>query len=237
MNKKYYAISLMLVITMSTFVIYSSDLEVEASGGGGSVDFDYDFIHIVAENLSDIVKNIKTETYPGYELAKGRAFGSEGEEYAGNLIEDWMLDEDFCNLEYFIEESIEDVGYPLKSIYYPLNSKLTIISRNMTIHGKEEEDPIVLGESDFYISPQWSRSIIHMLPFNKTKLTHHFEYTGLKVIRYPYNTSDFSSVANVELSVIVLENTRVIISIIIKILINFPLKYFILYLPYYSKLF
>ena len=42
MNKKYYAILLTLVITMSTYAIYSSDLEVKEFRGGGSVDFDYD---------------------------------------------------------------------------------------------------------------------------------------------------------------------------------------------------
>jgi len=60
MNKKIVAIFMTLVITMSAFVIYSSDLEVEASGGGGSVDFDYDLIHYFADKLSDIVTDAKT---------------------------------------------------------------------------------------------------------------------------------------------------------------------------------
>jgi len=104
------------------------------SWGDGIFDLDYDFIYNKTENLSNIIFQ---EIWPT-DLEKGRAFGTEGEIYAGDKLKDWFKDEIGIHTA---KERV--IAYPGEGI----DDKMEINALGLTINnGNEQEiDEVFIG--------------------------------------------------------------------------------------------
>jgi peptidase M28-like protein/PKD domain-containing protein len=182
MNKKLFALFVMLAMVIGSFVIAPSDLEVEAFhnevyeatryGEDISLDLDYGFIHYVTETLSDIIK-----TNP-----KGRDFGTPGEEEAADFILTWMNNN--CSLGNAQFDKIENRWYPGKVLLYGnqnLTDKLEVISKSLTVHDHKNNTSMSF---DCFITPRRTSED----GINWKDGT--FSFTDLKVVKNP--DEDFS---------------------------------------------
>jgi hypothetical protein len=139
-------VSIMLLMT-AIIVIVPDDLNVEATPGGGGGDkggvgLNQSYIHMVTENLSNIVK-----TYP-----KGRTFGTDGEHYARDRIEFWMNDIGLYNVTIEQMKNITS-GFDKHAPSIELTEKLEILSLGITINEVNETSTKVI---DCYIQPKWN---------------------------------------------------------------------------------
>lgn len=127
------------------------------------------YIKTKTENLSDIIFDI----YDPGDIAKGRAFGTEGELVAYDRIKAWLED-----LDLFV--STEPI------LFYPsdtINNKLEVISKELVINDEEVE---------CYIGPRWNNSLFEV-SFNYDQLSHCFSYNNLDVKRRllgPHTTNE-----------------------------------------------
>lgn len=141
MRKKFFVLIVTLLMVCSTIMIIPNDLKVEADPGGdgggdnGSLNLDNDFMWNVTHNLSMVVHNAYTEG----EIRKARSFGSEGDHWTADYIEELMNDE--LNLEDVIKIKIENISdippeyYFYRDFYY--NYIIDAIEFNLTINGDD----------------------------------------------------------------------------------------------------
>lgn len=142
---------------------------------------DLNLVHSVAENLSNVINN--PIVYLPSELAKGRAFGSKGENYAAEqILKIRMQDIGLDNPPGLYSPYLEQIGIPY-------NSSLTALNKSMTITNISSNPPNV-SPVDCFISPRWSREGgwfigIELPRLFKDLLTYNFNYTDLKVWHEP----------------------------------------------------
>jgi hypothetical protein len=140
------------------------------------IPLDYDYIWNVTEWLSDV---INTSYLPG-ELAKGRAFGTQGEWDSADQILYWMNQ---LGLNPTMEQITDiDSLYNKKMYFDDLNDKLQINAREAKINDQSV---------DCYISPQWNNTLLH--PWgDRTELTHNnTPPPDLKIYHRPMTFFDY----------------------------------------------
>lgn len=102
MRKKISVLVVMLLICLSSFLIISTELKVEASGEGGGdsggIGLDKGFVWMITENLSHVVY----DAYDPGDIRKGRAWATKGEDYTiEHILFKYMngtAEDDWCNL-------------------------------------------------------------------------------------------------------------------------------------------
>ena len=178
---------------ITTILIIPNDsVEAESQGENEDIGLDFDYIYNVTENLSKIIFS-----YPPGDLAKGRAFGSEGEHWAANYLVDEMdnliLHDPTENQEKPYRDEIEQNKPPrIFRRENPWIPKLTSkIKRNYLELNVNDTDI-----TDFYITPAWGqkstvlRTRFFMFPFYcMHRLTNNYSYTDLDVIHKPHCSS------------------------------------------------
>lgn len=113
---------------------------------GGSV-LDYNYIFAITKELSQVIQT----AYDPSDIKKGRAFGSDGENYAA----EWIIKREMntLGLDYVGLEQIQQIDslYDVDFRDY-LNGKLEVSGRSLNISILEEP---AYSVDDFYISPKW----------------------------------------------------------------------------------
>jgi hypothetical protein len=165
--KKIGCIFICMLVCLSSIVIMSIELKVEATTGGGSgsnglVGLDYQEIYKKTKSLTDIVFNITDNG-----IYKGRAFGTEGEHAAADIIYNWMINYT-DNLT-----QITDVTITQDSISNKMNRKIEVLGYALKLSD---------GMNTIDIPNNESFPIVCRL-FNKD--TKNFSYTDVKVKRFP----------------------------------------------------
>lgn len=88
MRKKVSILFVMLLLVICIVTILPHKKIVEADTSPPVYEIDNEYIYSIAENLSDIIKD--PAIYPEGKLAKGRAFGSDGERAAADELAERM---------------------------------------------------------------------------------------------------------------------------------------------------
>jgi len=90
--KKIVSVIVCMLVCLSSILIISDELEVEASGGGGEgcdggIGLDYDYMWNITENLSYVIFNEKVYPRDKNIIRKGRGFGTDGDRWTAlNLL-------------------------------------------------------------------------------------------------------------------------------------------------------
>ena len=151
MNEKFCALIIGLLLSVSITVIINNNIDVKAviGGGGGNneyIGFDYNFMWNVTENLSNVVHN--PEVYPSGNIPMGRAFGSEGEHWTANFLEEIMNDDlGLENVQKLKLGPIKNIDY----YFWEYTSKVETIDFNLTCN-----------------SPNWTFTNDGHIPKNET---------------------------------------------------------------------
>ena len=188
MKKKVKCIFVCLLLISTAIVIFPDDLDVEATfeeGGqkGGKeegIGLDYDYIWNITEDLSDIVKS--TSIYPPGTLAKGRAFGTNGERWAADYImEDEMIDLGLYNVTL---EQMSNINSEFPFTMLNLTSKLEVMSKGIKINDTEDIS------SECHIRPRWNFTCLQGIGVpipSKDTLTYNCSHSNLAVEHRPYD--------------------------------------------------
>ena len=115
MSRKIYILILTLVLCLSNIVIVLNESNVEATTGGGGqsgeigeiIGLDLDYMWEVTDNLSNVVR----VAYDTGDIRKGRAFGTEGDRYTADYLEDEMDDLDLDNVKQLPIGPIENIKF------------------------------------------------------------------------------------------------------------------------------
>ena len=169
MRKKIVNILVCMLMIMSAFVI-SNNPNIKAEIGEGDEEtslFDTDLIREVAEELSEIVN--RSYDVDAGEIAKGRAFGTQGELDARDYVKDIM--DDILGEDNVTLDKIERVKVILW--HNDLDDKLEVTSKEMSINGEKV---------DCYISPRWKNDTY---TFFHNPSTENFSYDDLVVKHRP----------------------------------------------------
>jgi len=178
LNRKIYTLILILLLLLSVIsILIPKNHYVKADsgeGGEGSIGLDYQYIRTVSEYLSQTIVNAYNDT----ELQKGRAFGSKGEHYAMEYINDSMNDD--LNLWNVTIEDLEPIEQNQE-----IGTKLEVLSKSVTIN-----DTYTI---DCYIGPRWNYSRLEStfpnldqyakrVDYNRDNLTHNFSYQDFIIL-------------------------------------------------------
>jgi len=138
---------------------------------------DYSFIRNMTENLSKIITLNQSGKflYP-----KGRAFGTPGEWFAAQMIEENMTNFGL----YVSNETIENINFSGNPLQGNLTTKLEVLYKKVKIvnvaNTGEDEPPV-----ECFICPRWNwtilESIIPGYDYNEHLLTCNFSYENLEV--------------------------------------------------------
>lgn len=145
-------------------------------------DINISYVHNIAQQLSNVIY-----TYSPSELAKGRAFGSNGERYAAqNILAHEMSHIGLYNLSLsppYLERINNTPKEKNNTCELEVNAKSMTITNitNASCNNKSV---------DCFISPRWSlegnwTSGVKAPKHNRSLLTHDFNYTDLKIYRSP----------------------------------------------------
>lgn len=192
-----------MLLSISGMQLVFDDVNVIADTGGEEGEYlDYQLIHSVTENLSNVIKN--SYAVENGELAKGRAFGTQGEwDAAKYLNETFNID---LNITAY-KEQIENIPCPLFKNYsggLNLTDKLEIKEMSILLNGT---DPI-----EGVIRPRWNltfrgegNKLFQNLPpkngprdqsyhyYDFTRLTHNFSYENIDIIKASENHTWFNN--------------------------------------------
>jgi hypothetical protein len=125
---------------------------------------DLQYIHNLTENLSNIIFTAYNES--NGEIAKGRAYGTKGEQKAAEIIYENMT---ALGLYTYKEQITNTIEYP------DLTHELEILDYSVKINKKK---------IDSYIAPVWFKT-----SENNHDLNHTYHYENLTVIRPPLSPS------------------------------------------------
>jgi hypothetical protein len=168
MKNKIFAIIITLSIVLSTVVIFSNNKGVASSGsGGGNGDFDelginLTYIKLIAENLSNIVKD--DSIYPQGTIVKGRFYGSNGEKFASTYLAGKManlglydpcLDSEDPYLEQ-IQNRESKIDLHLPSLN--LTEDIEILDYGIIINNGSSQNL-----TDFYVRPMWNWRLFRII--------------------------------------------------------------------------
>ncbi|RLF57242.1 MAG: hypothetical protein DRN27_08150, partial [Thermoplasmata archaeon] len=191
MKKKIYALIITLMILTSAILVImpkNQNVKADPEGGGESTDieFDLELIREITEELSEIVNTSYIE--PG-EIAKGRAFGTDGEHDAARYLNDTF------NIDLGIDAYMERIEN-IETVYDDFDKldnvtdKLEVLDQEIKINGTD----VVDGS----IRPRWNLTGGRYLDreyrpwfdyfynvYDTDRLTHNFSYTDLKIYRVP----------------------------------------------------
>lgn len=203
--KKISILFVMLLLVLSAIAIVPQDRIVEADTCPPIYPIDNQYIEEITEDLSDII----ITSYGEGELAKGRYFGSKGEQDAAEYLADEMADlglydptKDYYADEPYLEK-IENISVPkmrvrywlLKNFVLPEGGDLTkfleVTDRGLIVNNSTNASSV-----DCYISPRWNETK-EKKSEDIEKLTYNFNHTGLKVIRAENYTCNDSFLSNV----------------------------------------
>jgi hypothetical protein len=162
MKKKIVSILVCMLLIGTTIVLVPEDFNVKASGNGGEdgLGLDYDYIYNITQMLSKIIDT----AYEEGEIAKGRAFGTEGEHLAANKIRDNMSDLDLYNITPNYLEQIENrpSGFDKYLPSINLTDNLEILSLGVTVN--DEVNGTNTTVVDRHIRPLWNWRVL-LTPF------------------------------------------------------------------------
>jgi hypothetical protein len=156
MRQKIYIFVMMLMICLSTVLLLSNDLKVEATGGGGGggdshFNRYYDELWNVTKNLSRAVH----DAYEEGEIRKGRAMGTKGDNWTAEYINTLLLEMDLNNVQKILLTDLEQkwtdpiilpIPIPWKITYKveAIDFKMEITN---TVHNYPYENPIPKNET------------------------------------------------------------------------------------------
>jgi hypothetical protein len=150
-------------------LIIPSKIDIKTSGGGegsgensGNIGINFTYIENITKLLSEVVFR-----YEGNELAKGRYFGSEGEQYAARyILKPKMIEMGLYNpcsgKEPYLEkiENIKAVEY-LKKSPGNLTDDLQPLSYGITIYEQNGTNTTNTTLTDFHIEPNWNLRLFY----------------------------------------------------------------------------
>ncbi|MCU0850838.1 MAG: hypothetical protein MUC80_06155, partial [Candidatus Thermoplasmatota archaeon] len=140
----------------------SAEKEHQNPGTSGySFDqLDLSYVYNITERLSNIIFTEYNES--DGEIAKGRAFGTKGEQKAGEIIYENLT---ALGLYTYMEKITATTGYPR------LTHEMEVTEISVKINGKK---------ADAYITPIWVKT-----KENNYEVNHTYSYENLRVIRPP----------------------------------------------------
>ena len=180
-------LAIMLGIPIATFAEFHTATAVQHYLPEINQEINLSYVHNITERLSKVIYQYQ----PG-ELAKGRAFGSDGERYAAeNILAIEMEKIGLYNLSLnppYLER-IKNYTYTLhldKNQKHYRTEELEVTARSMKLINISTNPPNITTV-DCYISPRWSLEgfLNGSIPENKSRLTGNFNYTNLKIHRTP----------------------------------------------------
>jgi len=203
MRNKIIVIFIVMLLSISGMQLVFDDVNVIADTGGEEGEYlDYQLVYDVTEDLSKIVNDVYD--VENGELAKGRAFGSKGEHWAANYLNNTF--NDILNITAYTER-IENIPCPLFKDYsggLNLTDKIEIKEMSILLNGT---DPI-----EGVIRPRWNLTIrgegnipFKNLPpkngprdqlyhyYDFTRLTHNFSYENIEIIKASENHTWFNN--------------------------------------------
>ena len=91
MKRKISVFIIVMILCMSSVVIFNTNIDVKANGGGGEEEGDIGLNFTYIKNITEKLSNVIFDAYSPGDLRKGRYFGSDGEHYAAiNILKDSM---------------------------------------------------------------------------------------------------------------------------------------------------
>jgi len=178
MKNKIFVLFVTLLMCLSAILILPSDLEVDAAGGGegdNDIGLDYDFMWKVTDNLTSVVHN----AYNDGDIRKGRDFGSKGDLWTADYINDTMNDE--CGLSNVEKLKIEKIPGRFKWDYnYMVDTKFF----KLTLHGN---DPPAIDKNEIYPHPS---GVVNLIPGSGyfLKMKYNTSFNNIKVV--PINLNE-----------------------------------------------
>jgi len=129
-------------------VLVNKNSVVEAAPGDeGDIQIDFEYIYNITKRLSFIIND--TTIYPPGTLAKGRAFGTDGEHWAAKFIIKDTMENDIGlwnvtleNITQFPDDTIDD--------------KLEVLAKGITVNNTAANDTKFIV--DCYIDPALNES-------------------------------------------------------------------------------
>ncbi|MCX6666031.1 MAG: PKD domain-containing protein [Euryarchaeota archaeon] len=176
-QKKLKAVITAVLLCATSIIIIHNNSDVAASEtGGGSFLLSSDMIHRVTENLSNMIYT----AYNDGEFRKGRSFGSKGEHYSADYIENEMSQIGLSNVH---KEQITNVPNSdimisnLRAGDGNLTTKLDIQNLGCSLNDSGNVQSV-----DCYISPRWNDSI-HDKNYDKNLLTYNCSNDNLHIVK------------------------------------------------------
>jgi len=175
-TRKVMVILVIGLLYFSSLAIINTTLVVEAEPDE-EILIDGLYIHNLTKKLSWTIFNAPLD----HGIQKARYYGTEGEWYAADLLAREM--EDNLSLYDPTEEYYIDLPYQEKlDVNKSYTNKLEILARKMVINNLTNDSSHTV---DCFISPRWTLEGAgngsYFQPFNKSKLTQNFSYSGLKL--------------------------------------------------------
>jgi len=203
--RKLSVLIIIVLLYISSVAIINNDLIVKASSGSGEegdIGLNFTYVKYITGRLSDVIKDVYNET----ELAKGRYFGSKGEQYAAEKILAIEMESiglwdptDNTTLPYLDQiENLEAKDYLNKLFppYLNLTSHIEILDRGLTIVNRTNPSNTTYEEViDCYISQFWNGSVLWNLSFyyDKHLLTYNFSFENLSIYKKPSESYYFTT--------------------------------------------
>ncbi len=187
MNKKLMSIlmCMLMIISAVTTILYTKDIEVEASGGSGNNEtgLDYNFMWNVTNYLSDIINT----SYHGNVIRKGRSFGTVGEFDVARYINNTVMAEKL-HLENVTQLQLGPIENETYYRWY-YTSKLEINDYNITLNqqGYPYHDAMNgrLPYNETFVFPSAYKNKIDGSP---KSLNYRHNFTGIRL----WNTTVFN---------------------------------------------
>lgn len=156
---------LTLLICLSSITILPDNFKVKADseefglgGAGGAVGLDYVFMYDALEELSEII--LDSEHGKDYNIFKGRVFGAKGEQYAADLIEDWLYENtDNLNVSKIVKERIGDENYSIFDLMRNVNNKMEVLGYGLSFRNATSGSPnATISNNESFPYPSWTLS-------------------------------------------------------------------------------
>jgi hypothetical protein len=154
MKKKLSVVIVMMLLFISALLVVNNDVDVVATGRddskiGKDIGLDLDFMWEVTWKLC----NATHKAYDEGDIRKGRDFGTKGDNWTANYLEDQM--------KYYLElENVKKIPIVMDTVKdgWKYNYKIDVIDFNLTINGDNYPFPHTVPKNETFPQPTGFRN-------------------------------------------------------------------------------
>jgi len=181
MKGKISILIIIMLLCVSSMVIFDKDVKIKATGGGGNggdngIGLDMDYMYQVTLDLAGVVHN---DSIWGDGIRKGRDFGSAGDQ--------WTADYLYKEMEYKLTtlENVEKI--PIEKIWYkPLwfyNYIVEVLDFNLIINGSKYNYSQFMPKNETYPMPTGTENLLPpLMSPDYGKMDYNHTFTNLTIV-------------------------------------------------------